>query len=33
LREIKLLENVRVILGLGRIGFDNALSAFCEVYN
>jgi uracil-DNA glycosylase family 4 len=32
LREITLLKNVRVILGLGKIGFDNALSAFSEVY-
>jgi uracil-DNA glycosylase family 4 len=32
LREIELLKNVRVILGLGRIGFDNALSAFTAVY-
>jgi len=24
---------VRVILGLGKIGFDNALSAFSEAYN
>jgi uracil-DNA glycosylase family 4 len=33
LREIEWLKNVRVILGLGRIGFDNALSAFSEVYD
>ncbi len=33
LREIELLKNVRVILGLGKIGFDNALSAFSEVFN
>jgi len=32
LREIELLKNVRVILGLGKIGFDNALTAFAEVY-
>jgi uracil-DNA glycosylase family 4 len=32
LREIELLKNVRVILGLGKIGFDNALKAFEEVY-
>jgi len=32
LREIALLKNVRVILGLGKIGFDNALSACTEVY-
>lgn len=32
LREIELLKNVRVILGLGKIGFDNALSAFTEVH-
>ncbi|MCI0691364.1 uracil-DNA glycosylase [candidate division KSB1 bacterium] len=33
LREIELLKNVRVILGLGKIGFDNALSAFAKVYD
>lgn len=33
LKEIALLKNVRVILGLGRIGFDNALSAFAEVFD
>jgi len=33
LREIELLKNVRVILGLGKIGFDNALTACEEVYN
>jgi uracil-DNA glycosylase family 4 len=33
LREIQFLKNVRVILGLGKIGFDNALSAFSEVYD
>jgi len=33
LREIELLKNVRVILGLGRIGFDNALTACEQVYN
>lgn len=33
LREIKLLKNVRVILGLGKIGFDNALSALTEVHH
>jgi uracil-DNA glycosylase family 4 len=33
LREIALLNNVRVILGLGKIGFDNALSAFSEACN
>ncbi len=33
LREIELLKNVRVILGLGKIGFDNALSAFTEAYD
>jgi len=32
LREIEFLKNVRVVLGLGKIGFDNALSAFGEVY-
>jgi len=32
LSEIELLKNVRVILGLGKIGFDNALSAFSEIY-
>jgi uracil-DNA glycosylase len=30
-REIELLKNVRVIVGLGRIGFDNALAAFREL--
>lgn len=30
-REISLLKNVRVIVGLGRIGFDSALSAFREL--
>ncbi len=29
-REIALLKNVRVVVGLGRIGFDNALGAFRE---
>ena len=29
-REIALLKNVRVVVGLGRIGFDNALAAFRE---
>ncbi len=33
LREIELLKNVRVILGLGKIGFDNALATFAEVYD
>jgi len=33
LREIELLKNVQVILGLGKIGFDNALTAFAEVHN
>jgi uracil-DNA glycosylase family 4 len=33
LREIELLKNVQVILGLGKIGFDNALSAFAEVHD
>jgi len=33
LREIELLKNVQVILGLGKIGFDNALSAYSKVYN
>lgn len=33
LREIELLKNVRVILGLGKIGYDNALSAFAKVYD
>jgi uracil-DNA glycosylase family 4 len=31
--EITLLKNVRVILGLGKIGFDNALSTFSEACN
>jgi uracil-DNA glycosylase len=30
-REIGLLKNVRVVVGLGRIGFDNALNAFREL--
>lgn len=30
LREIELLKNVKVIIGLGRIGFDAALNAFRE---
>ena len=30
-REIALLKNVRVVVGLGRIGFDNALGAFREM--
>ena len=30
-REIALLKNVRVVVGLGRIGFDNALNAFREM--
>ena len=30
-REIALLENVRVVVGLGRIGFDTALNAFREM--
>jgi uracil-DNA glycosylase family 4 len=33
LREIALLKNVLVILGLGKIGFDNALSAFSKIYD
>jgi len=33
LGEIELLKNVQVILGLGKIGFDNALTACEEVYN
>jgi uracil-DNA glycosylase family 4 len=32
LQEIQWLKNVRVILGLGKIGFDNALSAFTAVF-
>lgn len=32
-REIELLKNVQVILGLGKIGFDNALSAFSEMHH
>lgn len=31
-REIELLKNVRVVLGLGKIGFDNALAALTEIY-
>ena len=30
-REIGLLKNVRVVVGLGRIGFDTALTAFREL--
>lgn len=30
-REITLLKNVRVIVGLGRIGFENALKAFHDL--
>jgi uracil-DNA glycosylase family 4 len=30
-REIALLENVHVVVGLGRIGFDSALNAFREM--
>ncbi|HTO95372.1 MAG TPA: uracil-DNA glycosylase, partial [Bacteroidota bacterium] len=30
-REIALLKNVRVVVGLGRIGFDTALNAFREL--
>jgi uracil-DNA glycosylase family 4 len=30
-REIALLKDVRVVVGLGRIGFDNALAAFREM--
>lgn len=33
LREMALLKNVRVILGLGKIGFDNALTACEEVHH
>ncbi|MDZ7344583.1 MAG: uracil-DNA glycosylase [candidate division KSB1 bacterium] len=32
LKEIALLKNVRVILGLGKVGFDNAFSAFSELH-
>lgn len=31
LREIELLTRVRVVVGLGRIGFENALAAFREL--
>ena len=31
LKEVELLKNVRVIVGLGRIGFDAALSAYREL--
>lgn len=31
LREIELLKNVQVVIGLGRIGFDAALSAYREL--
>jgi uracil-DNA glycosylase family 4 len=30
-REIKLLKNVRVVVGLGRVGFENALEAYREM--
>jgi uracil-DNA glycosylase family 4 len=28
LREIQLLKNVRVVIGLGKVGFDNAFNAY-----
>lgn len=31
LQELKLLRNVRVIIGLGKVGFDSAISAFQEL--
>jgi uracil-DNA glycosylase family 4 len=31
LRELALLSNVRVIVGLGRVGFENALAAYREL--
>jgi uracil-DNA glycosylase family 4 len=31
LREIELLTHVRVVIGLGRIGFEAALNAYCEL--
>jgi len=31
LKEIELLRHIRVVLGLGRIGFDAALNAYREV--
>ena len=31
LRELELLKNIRVVVGLGRIGFDAALSAYREL--
>jgi uracil-DNA glycosylase family 4 len=33
LQEIKLLKNARVVVALGKIGFDAALSVFSEVYS
>jgi uracil-DNA glycosylase family 4 len=33
LREIELLKNVRVVVGLGKIGFDHSFSALAELYN
>jgi uracil-DNA glycosylase family 4 len=31
LREIELLKNVRVLVGLGKVGFDNAFNAYREL--
>jgi uracil-DNA glycosylase family 4 len=31
LREIKFLKNVRVVVGLGKVGFDNAFNAYREL--
>jgi uracil-DNA glycosylase family 4 len=31
LREIELLKNVRVVVGLGKIGFEAALNAYCDL--
>ncbi len=31
LREIELLRNVRVVVGLGKVGFDAALNAYRDI--
>ncbi|MEK6569824.1 MAG: uracil-DNA glycosylase family protein, partial [Bacteroidota bacterium] len=31
LREIKLLKNVKVVVGLGKVGFDNAFNVYREM--
>ncbi len=33
LREIQLLRNIRVVLGLGKIGFENAYRALLEIHS